>query len=133
MSPPRLVVGERPLAEVLRWAQGVLGAPPSGVAAARGAASVHRAAAAHAAAGALAPGPVEPALELLVPDPDAGRTCWPGERRPDGAPQRSWRAWVDLAAGLGCALGTPTPVGDGTVRVALWPLDHEAPWHGAPA
>jgi hypothetical protein len=111
VSPPRLVVGERPLVEVVRWAQGVLGVPPSDGAAARSA---------------------EPALELLVPDPDAGRTCWPGERRPDGAPQRSWRAWVDLAAGLGCALGTPTPVGDGTVRVALWPLSDEAPWHGAP-
>lgn len=113
VNPRQLVVGERPLAEVVRWAQAVL------------AERAHAVRAARAVRG--------PALELLVPDPDAGRSCWPGERRPDGAPQRSWRAWVDLAAGLGCALGTPVPLGDGTVRVALWPLGDEAPWHGAAA
>lgn len=66
---------------------------------------------------------------LLVPDPDAAPDRWPGAPRPDGAPQRSWRAWLDLAAGLGCALGTPRPLGDGRVRVAFRPLGPEAPWH----
>lgn len=108
MSPPPVLdVAARPLAQVLAWAQAALAAvaPP----APDGAAPV--------------------AFELLVPDPDAATGLWPGAARADGAPQRSWRAWHDLAAGLGCALGTPRPLPDGRVRVAFRRLGPEAPWH----
>lgn len=104
------MVGDRPLVEVLRWARASL---------AIGSASA-------TAAGAVA-------LELVVPDPDAGPGLWPGEARADGAPQRGWRAWVDLAAGLGCVLGTPRPEAGGGARVALRRLGHEARWHGGPS
>ncbi len=70
-------------------------------------------------------------VELVVADPDDGVGLWPGQRRRDGAPQRTWRAWLDLAAALGCSLGTPVPSGQGRVRFALRPLGPEAPWHGA--
>jgi hypothetical protein len=100
---PILEVGARPLVEVLAWLRTTL------------------------AARAAEPGAV--AAELVVPDPDGGLDRWPGSGRHDGTPQRGWRAWVDLAAGLGCVLGTPVPLGDGRVRVALRPLGPEAPWH----
>lgn len=70
------------------------------------------------------------ALELDVPDPDDASDTWPGARRPDGARQRSWRAWLDLADGLGCRCATPQPLGAGRVRLRLTPLGAEAPWHG---
>jgi hypothetical protein len=82
---PVLEVGARPLIEVLAWLRAVL------------------------AERSAAPGAI--AAELVVPDPDAGRDRWPGAERPDGAPQRGWRAWVDLAMGVGCTLGTPTALG----------------------
>lgn len=100
---PTLEVGARPLVEVLAWLRAAL-------------------AARSAEAGAVA-------AELVVPDPDAGLDRWPGAERRDGAPQRGWRAWVDLAMGIGCVLGTPVPLGDGRVRVALRPLGPEAAWH----
>jgi len=100
---PVLEVGTRPLVEVLAWLRSVL--------AARG----------------LEPGAI--AAELVVPDPDEGLDRWPGAERGDGAPQRGWRAWLDLATGLGCVLGTPTPLGAGRVRVPLRLLGGEAPWH----
>ncbi len=101
--PPTLEVGARPLVEVLGWLRATL------------------------AASGAAPGSV--AAELVVPDPDAGVDRWPGAARPDGAPQRGWRAWVDLAAAVGCVIGTPAPLGDGRVRVPFRPLGGEAPWH----
>jgi hypothetical protein len=70
-------------------------------------------------------------VELVVADPDEGAHLWPGQRRADGVPQRTWRAWLDLAAELGCSLGTPVCEGAGQVRFALRPLGAEAPWHGA--
>lgn len=100
---PTLEVGTRPLVEVLAWLRATLvvrSGPPGAVAA-----------------------------ELVVPDPDEGSELWPGAERGDGAPQRGWRAWVDLAAGVGCVLGTPIPLGDGRVRVPFRPLGGEAPWH----
>jgi hypothetical protein len=48
--------------------------------------------------------------ELVVPDPDAGGGAWPGEMRPDGRPQRSWRDWLDLAEAVGARLRTPRPL-----------------------
>ncbi len=102
-EPPHLEDGTRPLVDVVAWLRAAL------------------------AAQSAAPGEV--AAELVVPDPDAGVERWPGAVRPDGAPQRGWRAWVDLAMGLGCVLGTPVPLGDGRVRVALRALGPEAPWH----
>ena len=102
-APPVLVVGDRSLVEVLRWARAAL------------------------AAGDPAAGPEGAvALELIVADPDAGWGCWPGQPRDDGVPQRGWRAWVDLAAALGCALGTPRLEVDGRVRVPLRRLGPEA-------
>lgn len=68
---------------------------------------------------------------LRVPDPDAGAGLWPGERRPDGAPQRSWRAWADLADGVGARLGTPRPRPDGRVEVRLHALPVEGPLRAA--
>ncbi len=102
-ATPTLEVGTRPLVEVLAWLRATLAA--------------HRA----------LPGAV--AAELVVPDPDEGSALWPGAVRHDGAPQRGWRAWVDLATGVGCVIGTPTPLGDGRVRVPFRPLGGEAPWH----
>lgn len=98
-----LEVGDRPLVEVLAWLRAAL------------------------AARRVEPGAV--AAELVVPDPDADLDRWPGAERRDGAPQRGWRAWVDLATGVGCVLGTPVLVGDGRVRVPFRPLGGEAPWH----
>ena len=100
---PTLEVGNRPLVEVLAWLRATLAVPSA------------------------LPGAV--AAELIVPDPDAGLECWPGAVRRDGAPQRGWRAWVDLATGVGCVIGTPVPLGDGRVRVPFRPLGGEAPWH----
>jgi len=100
---PTLEVGTRPLVEVLVWLRATLAQPHVG------------------------PGAV--AAELVVPDPDGDLDRWPGAERRDGAPQRGWRAWVDLAAGVGCVLGTPVPLGDGRVRVPFRPLGTEAPWH----
>lgn len=105
---PVLDVGASPLVDVVGWARAALAAPSV--------AGVDR------AVGAVA-------FELLVPDPDDAFDRWPGAPRADGAPQRSWRAWNDLAAGLGCALGTPVRLGDGRVRVAFRRLGGEAPWH----
>jgi SAM-dependent methyltransferase len=101
---PRLEVGRRPLVEVVAWLRSAL-----------------------ADAADRTPGAV--AAELVVADPDAGLDRWPGAERRDGAPQRGWRAWVDLAMGLGCVLGTPEPLGEGRVRLAFRPLGREAPWH----
>ena len=70
------------------------------------------------------------ALELVVPDPDAGAGAWPGAARPDGAPQRDWRAWLDLAELLGCRCCTPVALGDGPVLVRFERLGQEAAWHG---
>lgn len=50
-------------------------------------------------------------VELLIPDPDDGEGLWPGEPRPDGAPRRDWRAWLDLAEAVGARMRTPRPVG----------------------
>jgi hypothetical protein len=100
---PTLEVGTRPLVEVLAWLRATL------------------------AARSLVAGTV--AAVLVVADPDAGLDRWPGALRRDGAPQRGWRAWVDLAAGVGCVLGTPAPLGDGRVRVPFRALGGEAPWH----
>ncbi len=94
----RLVVGARPLIEVLRWARA-----------------------------ALADGATE--LELDVPDPDDAKSTWPGASRPDGAPQRSWHAWLDFADLLGCRCHTPTHMPDGNVRLRLHRLGAEAAWH----
>jgi hypothetical protein len=49
------------------------------------------------------------AAELVVPDPDAA-DAWPGEARPDGAPQRGLRDWLDLAEAVGARLRVPRPV-----------------------
>ncbi|MFN2322633.1 MAG: class I SAM-dependent methyltransferase [Trueperaceae bacterium] len=102
-ATPTLEVGSRPLVEVLAWLRTTL------------------------AERAVAPGAI--AAALVVPDPDEGSELWPGAERRDGAPQRGWRAWVDLAMGLGCAIGTPVPLGDGRVRVPFRLLGGEAPWH----
>ncbi len=50
-------------------------------------------------------------VDLLIPDPDDGEGLWPGEPRPDGAPRRDWRAWLDLAEAVGARMRTPRPVG----------------------
>jgi hypothetical protein len=72
------------------------------------------------------------AVDLIVPDPDAHAGAWPGERRADGAVQRSWRDWCDLADAVRARLGTPTRlVGDGPARcrVRLERLASEASFH----
>ena len=102
-ATPTLTVGARPLVEVLAWLRTTL-------------------AVAGVESGAVV-------AELVVPDPDEGLDRWPGSERRDGAPQRGWRAWVDLAAGVGCVLGTPEKVADGLVRVPFRRLGGEAPWH----
>ena len=94
----RLVVGARPLIEVLRWART-----------------------------ALAEGATE--LELDVPDPDDAESTWPGAPRPDGAPHRSWRAWLDFADLLGCRCQAPTHMPGGSLRLRLRRLGAEAAWH----
>ena len=71
-----------------------------------------------------------PVLELVVPDPDTATEVWPGAARPDGAPQRDWRAWLDLAEQLGCRCGTPVALGGGRVLVRFERLGPEAGWHG---
>lgn len=68
-------------------------------------------------------------FELDVADPDDAPGAWPGQRRPDGALQRGWRAWFDLAEGVGYRLGTPLPLGAGRVLVRFVALGAEAPWH----
>lgn len=70
------------------------------------------------------------ALEMVVPDPDAAAGAWPGAERPDGAPQRDWRAWLDLAELLGCRCCTPVALGGGPVLVRFERLGPEAAWHG---
>jgi len=72
-------------------------------------------------------------ITLDVPDPDSEPQRRPGERRSDGAPQRSWRAWLDLAEGLACRCATPQPLGHGRVRLRFEPLGPEADWHRAGA
>lgn len=94
----RLVVGVRPLIEVLRWARAAL------------------------ADGATV-------LELDVPDPGDAEGSWPGAPGPDGAPQRSWRAWLDFADLLGCRCHTPTRTPEGSLRLRFSRLGPEAPWH----
>lgn len=64
---------------------------------------------------------------LRVPDPDGGLGLWPGERRPDGERHRSWRAWADLADGLGAFMGTPRTRRGGLVEVRFTRLPDEAP------
>jgi SAM-dependent methyltransferase len=71
-----------------------------------------------------------PALELVVPDPDASGGTWPGAVDELGIPRRSLRAWLDLAEECSCRLATPQPQGDGTLLLRLEPLGPEAPWHG---
>ena len=68
-------------------------------------------------------------LELDVPDPDVVEGVWPGAPRPDGAPQRSWRAWLDFADLLGCRCHTPTRSSEGSLRLRFSRLGPEAPWH----
>ena len=68
-------------------------------------------------------------LELDVPDPDDAEAVWPGAPRPDGAPQRSWRAWLDFADLLGCRCQTPTRTPEGSLRLRLARLGPEAAWH----
>jgi hypothetical protein len=71
-------------------------------------------------------------LDLDVPDPDAAIGVPLGGRRPDGAVQRDWRAWCDLAEALLCRLHTPAPLPGGRVRLRLSLLGPEAEWHGGP-
>jgi hypothetical protein len=73
-----------------------------------------------------------PAVELVVPDPDASGGPWPGAVDEGGVPRRSFRAWLDLAEELGCRLATPRPADDGTVVLRFEALGAEAPWHGGP-
>ena len=73
------------------------------------------------------------ALELDVPDPDQAGGAAPGALRDDGAVQRDWRAWCDLAEELRCRIHTPAALPDGGVRLRLTPLGPEARWHGGAA
>lgn len=57
--------------------------------------------------------------ELSIPDPDACGGAWPGEARPDGAPQRGLRDWLDLADAVGARLRVPTPLPDSEPRRLL--------------
>lgn len=74
--------------------------------------------------------------DLLVPDPDEGEDRWPGEPRPDGLPGRDWRAWLDLADGLGARMRTPRHAGGegpSRLRVPFVRLGGEAAFHGGAA
>jgi len=71
-------------------------------------------------------------VDLLIPDPDDGEGLWPGEPRPDGAPRRDWRAWLDLADAVGARMRTPRPVGGPgprTLRLPFVRLSGEAELH----
>jgi hypothetical protein len=83
--------------------------------------------------GALAQGPAQ--VQVEVPDPDLGRGLYPGERTgPGGALlHRPFRAWCDLAEGLGCRLLTPRALDATHVRLTFEPLGPEAAFHAGGA
>ncbi|MBA2667033.1 MAG: SAM-dependent methyltransferase [Trueperaceae bacterium] len=127
-DPPRLVVGRSPLIDVVRWIRAELAAGTE-----RFELDI--------------PDPDIPDPDIPdpdVPDPDVpdperadgsagavgAAVLWPGAPRADGAPQRSWRAWADLADVLHCTMHTPRIVARGVVRVPFSRLGPEAPWHG---
>jgi len=64
-------------------------------------------------------------IELDVPDPDRGDEV--------GAMAGGWRAWFDLAEGLGCRLEAPRSRGGGRAGMRLVPLPPEAAWHAGGA
>ncbi len=71
-----------------------------------------------------------PELELEVPDPDSAPGHWLGALREDGAPQRGWRAWLDLAELLRCRFHTPIRLGVDRLSLRLTRLGPEASFHG---
>lgn len=71
---------------------------------------------------------------LRIPDPDDGEGLWPGEPRPDGAPRRDWRAWLDLADAVGARMRTPRSLANSdppALLLTLVRLSDEAELHRA--
>lgn len=71
------------------------------------------------------------AARIEVPDPDLGRSRYPGERVGPGGGlvHRPLRSWCDLAEGLSCRLLTPRAVDATHVALTFERLGAEAPWH----